>query len=122
MIRRHPRSTRTDTLFPYTTLFRSTLRDGLKFHNGKPVTSEDCIASIKRWGQVDGMGLKLMSTTKDMVAVNDKTFQIILKEPYGLVIDSLAKPSSNVPFIMPKEMADTQIGRASCRERVCQYV
>src|SRR3546814_4630865 len=80
MIRRHPRSTRTDTLFPYTTLFRSTLRDGLKFHNGKPVTSEDCIASIKRWGQVDGMGLKLMSTTKDMVAVNDKTFQIILKE------------------------------------------
>src|SRR3546814_2517607 len=27
MIRRPPRSTRTDTLFPYTTLFRSTLAD-----------------------------------------------------------------------------------------------
>src|SRR3546814_8552599 len=27
MIRRPPRSTRTDTLFPYTTLFRSLLRD-----------------------------------------------------------------------------------------------
>src|SRR3546814_5157156 len=27
MIRRPPRSTRTDTLFPYTTLFRSTLLD-----------------------------------------------------------------------------------------------
>src|SRR3546814_14844959 len=27
MIRRPPRSTRTDTLFPYTTLFRSRLRD-----------------------------------------------------------------------------------------------
>src|SRR3546814_3750997 len=27
MIRRPPRSTRTDTLFPYTTLFRSTARD-----------------------------------------------------------------------------------------------
>src|SRR3546814_8851598 len=27
MIRRPPRSTRTDTLFPYTTLFRSTLRE-----------------------------------------------------------------------------------------------
>src|SRR3546814_5342433 len=27
MIRRPPRSTRTDTLFPYTTLFRSALRD-----------------------------------------------------------------------------------------------
>src|SRR3546814_19479561 len=29
MIRRPPRSTRTDTLFPYTTLFRSTLRQRL---------------------------------------------------------------------------------------------
>src|SRR3546814_7660675 len=28
MIRRPPRSTRTDTLFPYTTLFRSTTSDG----------------------------------------------------------------------------------------------
>src|SRR3546814_10261749 len=28
MIRRPPRSTRTDTLFPYTTLFRSTAADG----------------------------------------------------------------------------------------------
>src|SRR3546814_20289215 len=28
MIRRPPRSTRTDTLFPYTTLFRSRLADG----------------------------------------------------------------------------------------------
>src|SRR3546814_11058296 len=28
MIRRPPRSTRTDTLFPYTTLFRSPLRQG----------------------------------------------------------------------------------------------
>src|SRR3546814_11930309 len=29
MIRRPPRSTRTDTLFPYTTLFRSVYRSGL---------------------------------------------------------------------------------------------
>src|SRR3546814_3164344 len=29
MIRRPPRSTRTDTLFPYTTLFRSPIADGL---------------------------------------------------------------------------------------------
>src|SRR3546814_14125766 len=28
MIRRPPRSTRTDTLFPYTTLFRSTIKRG----------------------------------------------------------------------------------------------
>ena len=27
-----------------------TLREGLKWSDGTPVTSEDCIASIKRWG------------------------------------------------------------------------
>src|SRR3546814_10790866 len=32
MIRRPPRSTRTDTLFPYTTLFRSTAFDPLSWH------------------------------------------------------------------------------------------
>src|SRR3546814_14896108 len=31
MIRRPPRSTRTDTLFPYTTLFRSTLQGNLAY-------------------------------------------------------------------------------------------
>src|SRR6202162_6504624 len=37
-----------------------TLRDGLKWHDGAPVTAEDCVASIKRWGKADGMGRKLM--------------------------------------------------------------
>src|SRR3546814_7431820 len=34
MLRRPPRSTRTDTLFPYTTLFRSSLADLAKLHAG----------------------------------------------------------------------------------------
>src|SRR3546814_4862420 len=32
MLRRPPRSTRTDTLFPYTTLFRSALGDDVRVH------------------------------------------------------------------------------------------
>ena len=32
------------------------LRDGLKWHDGTPVTAEDCVASLKRWGVRDGMG------------------------------------------------------------------
>jgi peptide/nickel transport system substrate-binding protein len=84
-----------------------TLRDGLLWHDGKPVTSDDCIASIKRWGSKDSMGQKLMGFVKDFEKVNDSTFKMILKEPYGLVLESLGKPSSNVPFMMPKRMADT---------------
>jgi peptide/nickel transport system substrate-binding protein len=84
-----------------------TLRDGLEFHDGKPVTSEDVIASLTRWGKRDSMGEKLMSFVEGMEAVSTKSFRIKLKQPYGLVLESLGKPSSNVPFIMPKRVADT---------------
>ena len=36
-----------------------TLRDGLRFHDGPPVTAEDCVASLIRWGKRDPLG-KLM--------------------------------------------------------------
>ena len=38
-----------------------TLRDGLTWHDGQPVTAEDCIASIKRWAAKDSTGQKLMT-------------------------------------------------------------
>src|SRR6266851_5802325 len=52
-----------------------TLRDGLLWHDGKPVTSEDCVASIKRWAAKDSMGQKLMGFLKDLQVVNPKTFK-----------------------------------------------
>jgi peptide/nickel transport system substrate-binding protein len=87
--------------------YTMTLRDGLLWHDGKPVTSEDCVASIKRWAQKDTMGQKMMSFVKDLVVVDPKTFKIVLKEQTGLVLPALGKPSSNVPFMMPKRVADT---------------
>ena len=84
-----------------------TLRDGLKFHDGAPVTSADCIASIQRWGKRDGMGQKLMDYTAALEPVDDRTFKLVLKQPYGVVLASLGKPSSNVPFMMPKRIAET---------------
>jgi peptide/nickel transport system substrate-binding protein len=94
-----------------------TLRDGLLWHDGKPVTSEDCIASIKRWGAKDSMGQKMMSFVKDFAVASPKTFRIILKEPTGLVLQALGKPSSNVPFMMPKRVADT-----SPNEQIKEFV
>src|SRR5215467_11041658 len=84
-----------------------TLRDGLEWHDGKPVTAEDCVASIKRWGAKDSMGQKLMSVMADLSAPDAKTIKMVLKQPYGMVLESLGKSSSNVPFMMPKRMADT---------------
>jgi peptide/nickel transport system substrate-binding protein len=89
-----------------------TLRDGLKWHDGKPVTAEDCVASLKRWGKNDGMGQKLMDFTASITAADDKTIVLKLKEAYGLVLESLGKPSSLVPFMMPKRLAETEPGKA----------
>ncbi|MDB5627940.1 MAG: extracellular solute-binding protein family 5, partial [Tardiphaga sp.] len=89
-----------------------TLRDGLKWHDGAAVTPDDCIASLKRWGRNDGMGQKLMDFVASMDAVDAKSFTLKLKEPYGLVLESISKPSSLVPFMMPKRMAETPAGKA----------
>jgi peptide/nickel transport system substrate-binding protein len=89
-----------------------TLRDGLKWHDGAPVTAEDCVASLKRWGRNDGMGQKLMDFTASIEAPDVKTIVLTLKEPYGLVLESIGKPSSLVPFMMPKRLAETPAGKA----------
>jgi len=84
-----------------------TLREGLVFHDGQPVTAEDAVASIKRWGTRDTMGILLMSYVERAEAKDARTFELQLKKPYGLVLLSLGKPSSNVPFVMPKRVAET---------------
>jgi peptide/nickel transport system substrate-binding protein len=87
--------------------YRFTLRDGLKWHDGQPVTSADCIASIQRWGKRDALGQKLTEAVAKYEANDDKNFTLTLKEPFPLLIDGLAKLSSNTPFMMPKRFAET---------------
>lgn len=84
-----------------------TLRDGLRWHDGAPVTAADCAASIRRWGARDGMGQKLMDATESLEAVDERTLRLVLSRPYGLVLESLGKASSNVPFMMPLRHAET---------------
>ncbi|NQW51814.1 MAG: hypothetical protein HQ465_11285 [Rhodospirillales bacterium] len=83
------------------------LRDGLEWHDGQPVTAEDCVASLKRWSARDAMGQKLAQSLQEYKIVDPKTFQIVLKEKFGAVIESLGKPSVVVPFMMPRRIAET---------------
>jgi ABC-type transport system substrate-binding protein len=41
-------------------VYTFTLRDGLLWHDGQPVTADDCVASIKRWAAKDAAGQMLM--------------------------------------------------------------
>jgi len=84
-----------------------TLRDGLKFHDGEPVRPADCIASLTRWGKRDVLGQKLLEMIAAMMPADERSFTISLTRPFPLLIESLAKLSSNVPFIMPERIALT---------------
>lgn len=84
-----------------------TLREGLLWHDETPVTAEDCVASLKRWSAKDGMGRTLATFTKEITAVDGKTFKLVLTEPIGFVLHALGKIDSNVPFMMPKRLAET---------------
>jgi peptide/nickel transport system substrate-binding protein len=84
-----------------------TLRDRLAFHDGQPVRSADCIASLVRWGKRDALGQRLAQATEAWTAVDDKTFRLRLKRPFPLTLQALGELSSNVPFIMPERIART---------------
>jgi peptide/nickel transport system substrate-binding protein len=88
------------------------LRDGLKFTDGTPVTADDVVASLKRWWVKDGGGQIIQKYAKDLTAVDAKTVRLTLTQPYGLVLDTLAKPDANVPAIMPKRLAETDPNQA----------
>ena len=94
-----------------------TLRDGLKWHDGAAVTASDTVASVKRWASKDAMGQKMMTFVDSLDAADDKTMVFKLNTPTGLIELALAKPSSNVPFMMPARIAATPGS-----EQISEYV
>ncbi len=87
-------------------VYTFTLRDHLKWHDGAPVTSTDCIASLKRWMKKDGLGRDLASYLDHFEEISPNSFRLVLKEPWGLTLAALGKISSHVPFIMPARLID----------------
>ncbi len=81
-----------------------TLRPGLTFHDGAAVTSDDCIASLKRWMARDAMGQQLATRIAVFEAVNPSTFKLVLTEPYALVLETFGRWGAP-PFIMPAKVA-----------------
>jgi peptide/nickel transport system substrate-binding protein len=85
--------------------YTMTLRPGLKFHDGSPVTTKDVIASVNRWMKRDGVGKKLAEVMASFTATDDKTFVIKLKQPYAWVEYSLGNHAGNYPAIMREKEA-----------------
>src|SRR3546814_13736701 len=104
MIRRPPRSTRTDTLFPYTTLFRSVILSGI-LSRMLPVALPRPLVQITL-GAVIGL-------VADWRVTLDPEIFFLLFLPPLLFLDGWRIPREEL-------FKDGKIGRASCRERVCQ--
>ncbi|POR46954.1 ABC transporter substrate-binding protein [Bosea psychrotolerans] len=83
------------------------LRDGLKFHDGKPVTSGDCIASIERWMKKDSLGAELEKRLEAIKPVDAATFEVRLKEPFARILDGFGRMTAYPLFIMPERLAKT---------------
>ncbi len=105
--RPQPQMVDTYTLSDDKLTWRFRLRPGLAFSDGAPVTARDCVASIKRWAARDAAGTKLMEKTASLLAVDDQTFELKLKTPYGLVLESFAKNGTPLLFIMRERDAQT---------------
>ncbi len=82
-----------------------TLRDGLAFHDGEPVRSADCIASIERWSKRAAWGQALGAVTEEMTPLDDKRFVIQLKKPFPSILYTFGV--SPACFIMPERVAKT---------------
>src|SRR3546814_15812597 len=112
MIRRPPRATRTDTLCPYPTLFRSGLGFSAAVGDHLAVGREGVPPRRTRRGRVRGDDL---DPRLDQVVPGLDALRVPFphgEHHYRAGDDALGGPV--VPVV--------EIGRASCRERVCQYV
>src|SRR3546814_15538771 len=137
MIRRPPRSTRTDTLFPYTTLFRSLTADEdwtnptalprLRRAAHSPIyhamTANDMkwhgttIVSVRKGGKVVIAGDGQVSMGQTVMKPNARKVRQLGD---GKVIAGFAGATADA-FTLLERLETKQIGRASGRERVCQY-
>src|SRR3546814_19344700 len=102
MIRRPPRSTRTDTLFPYTTLFRA-----VSLSAGAPYREK----LLALPGFLVGRGEGRPGAVAEGLALTGFFLARHLFHPHD----------KRLPAARRRLELRFEIGRASCRERVCQY-
>src|SRR3546814_16831947 len=116
MIRRPPRSTRTDTLFPYTTLFRSAIEDRriveaeMPQHEPRPCRS----------------GVRGIVADHDMAVVADAKCAPVPPKLFGVGNRGRQRIGRVAPLGKVHEhrarYVAGKIGRESCGEREGQYV
>ncbi|WP_043360800.1 ABC transporter substrate-binding protein [Belnapia sp. F-4-1] len=91
--------------------WRFTLREGLRFHDGRAVTTRDVAASLRRWMARDIVGSRLGDALASLDITDERSFALVLKRPFGLMTYALGSAVGAIPAIMREEDAATDPGR-----------
>ena len=109
--RPQPQMAESWSLSPDGRTYTITLRPGLKFHDGSPVRAIDAMASIKRWTVKDPAGSQMPKLGMELRAIDDRTFTLTLREPWGMAIEAMGKPSWAL-FVMRESDAMRDVATA----------
>jgi peptide/nickel transport system substrate-binding protein len=84
------------------------LRKGVKFHNGKEMTADDVVASLRRWIDMAPRGKAVGKEIKSLEAKGPSTVVITLNRPYAPLLAHFALPSG-FAVIMEKDSIATPL-------------
>ena len=87
-------------------VYKFKLRDKLAFSDGAPVTSNDVIASLKRWMQIDPAGQFISQFLIAMEPDGEKGFVLRLKEPFPQMLYAIGRVSAVPSFIYPARVVE----------------
>src|SRR3546814_13138521 len=125
MIRRHPRSTRTDTLFPYTTLFRSEKADDLVVVCGSdPLNLTGVIVPGERVPALPGNRILFRHGAPVAVSAGAQVKYLAPADEaqqWARRNKLIRRCDSARPVDAPFGADDPESGRGSRRERGCRY-
>jgi peptide/nickel transport system substrate-binding protein len=96
-----------ETISPDGLRYDFTLRPGLRFHDGQPVTGADVVASITRWMKRDALGQRMASAMVTFQAEGDNGFSMTFRQRFPFVEMALAWSGSGMAAILRKQDAET---------------
>lgn len=82
-----------------------TLRDNVKFHNGKTMDAGDVVASLNRWAKFGTRGPVFFGNVEKMEPIGTNQIKFSLKQPFAPWKNLLAFTNGG-PVIYPREVAE----------------
>jgi len=87
--------------------YKMKLREGVLFHNGNEMTSEDVVASMERWLVNNGGGKMVAPYISSVEAIGPYEVVVQFTEPYAPFLSILSSVSANQKLVIrPKEIID----------------